>query len=65
MQTGSIIHCTLGDKTGEEAFYDLMRWKQGKFTAKPCTEFPPRTITVSVMSLLMEGARRLDEVEPT
>jgi hypothetical protein len=41
-----------------------MCWRQGKFTAKPCTEFPPRTITVSVMSLLMESARRMDGVAP-
>jgi PAS domain S-box-containing protein len=64
MQNGNITHCTAGDKAGEEAFYDLMCWRQGKFTAKPCTEFPPRTITVSVMSLLMESARRMDGVAP-
>ncbi len=62
MREGAIIHCVLGAKTGEEAFYEVVRWKQGKFTAKPCTEFPPRTITAPVMTLLMEGARRMDEV---
>lgn len=64
IQGGNITHCALGDKQGEEAFYELMRWHDGKFTADPCEKFPQRTITVSAMALLMEGARRFDEGAP-
>jgi PAS domain S-box-containing protein len=61
IQKGDIIHCAVEGKQGEDAFYDLMRWHEGKFTAEPCEKFPARTITVSAMALLMEGARRFDE----
>ncbi len=61
IQAGSVIHCEAAGKTGEEAFYEIMRWKQGSFTAAACDKFPPRTISVSLMSLMMEGARRMDE----
>jgi PAS domain S-box-containing protein len=58
---GDITHCVVEGKQGEEAFYELMRWHEGKFTAEPCDKFPERTIMVSAMALLMEGARRFDE----
>ena len=58
---GDITHCAVEDKQGEDAFYELMRWHEGKFTAEPCERFPNRTIMVSAMALLMEGARRFDE----
>jgi PAS domain-containing protein len=58
---GEIVHCELDRLLGEEAFYKLMKWQSGKFTARPCEVFPERTITTSVMALLMEGARRFDE----
>jgi PAS domain S-box-containing protein len=64
IRNGDITHCASGDKQGEEAFYDLMRWHEGKFTALPCEEFPARTIMVSAIALLMEGARRFDEGQP-
>lgn len=64
IQGGAVVHCKAADKTGEEAFYELMRWNRGKFTAGPCEKFPDKTIGVSLMSLMMEGARRLDETAP-
>jgi DNA-binding response OmpR family regulator len=61
MRAGDIIHCELDDKRGPEAFYALMRWTQGTFAANQCRDFPEPTISVSTMSLLMEGSRQLDE----
>lgn len=58
---GEVTHCSLDVFSGEDAFYRLMRWQAGKFTARPCEQFPDRTIMTSVMALLMEGARRFDE----
>ncbi len=58
---GAVVHAVAGDKTGEEAFYDIMGWKEGEFAMRTRTEFPDRTIQAPLMGLLMEGARRADE----
>lgn len=59
---GEVVHCHVDDQLGEEAFYHLMKWREGEFTAKRCDKAEKRTVTSSTMSLLMEGARRMDEV---
>ena len=61
IQGGDIIHAKLGDQTGDRAFYSLMTWKDGTFSAHQWDEFPERSIETSTMSLLMEGARMVDE----
>lgn len=61
LRQGSVIHSQLGDIIGENAFYQLMQWHDGKFSMKECREFPEATVTSSTMSLLMEGARLADE----
>ncbi len=61
IQSGEIVHANVGKLKGEEAFYKLMIWKEGRFQIVPCAEFPPRTIHAAVISLLMEGARLADE----
>jgi CheY-like chemotaxis protein len=58
---GDVIHAVAGERVGEEAFYALMQWKTGAFQTVRCTTMPARSIHASVMSLLMEGARRADE----
>jgi hypothetical protein len=61
VQNGEIVHTSVGEKTGDVAFYELMRWREGEFVTRQCTEFPARTIFTSAMSLMMEGARQVDE----
>lgn len=61
IQNGDIIHARVGDVTGDAAFYQVMTWRDGKFSARQCDEFPERTVETSTMSLLMEGARLVDE----
>lgn len=61
IRDGNVIEATSPGLAGEPAFYRMMTWKTGTFSAQPCTEFPERTIQAPVMSLLMEGARRNDE----
>lgn len=61
IKEGNVIHCKVGDVTGEAAFYALMRWHEGDFAMSECKQFPEPTIQSSTMSLLMEGARREDE----
>ena len=60
IQEGEIIEAETGDLRAEEAFYKLMTWKDGTFAAGPCEQYPARSIQLSVMSLLMEAARRND-----
>lgn len=64
LEHGRVIHAAAGQRTGEAAFYAMMRWTEGTFQTAPCLRLPAATIQVSVMSLLMEGARRVDEQEP-
>ena len=61
IEQGNIMHCAIGDKEGEAAFYELMRWRAGQFTTEQCEESPVRTIQASLMSLLLEGTRLVDE----
>lgn len=61
IQAGEIIEATVDDVHGDAAFYKLMGWREATFVAQACTDFPPRTTTLPVMSLLMEGSRLNDE----
>jgi DNA-binding response OmpR family regulator len=61
MQRGEIVHAETGDLSGDEAFYALVAWQQGDFNIVSCDTFPPRTIHGPLMSMLIEGARRVDE----
>lgn len=58
---GEVIHASVGESTGETAFYELMRWTDGEFMMKQCVKFPERSINVPVVSLLMRGAKIIDE----
>jgi CheY-like chemotaxis protein len=61
LRDGEIVHAAAGDLLGERAFYELMRWKSGEFATSHCTEYPEQSVHESAMSLLMEGARLVDE----
>ena len=61
VREGNVIHAAVEDKAGEKAFYDLMKWSSGEFAAHRCAEFLEETIQASLMSLLMEGSRLVDE----
>ena len=61
MQKGEVVHSVTGSLSGEEAFFALMAWNDGSFEIVACSEFPARTIQSPLMSLLIEGYRRVDE----
>jgi len=61
IQEGEITEAKYGELSGEEAFYKLMNWKTGMFTAESCEDYPPRVLHEPAMSLLMEASRRSDE----
>ncbi len=62
---GEIIHAETGPLVGEEALFQLMAYQDGQFQVVSCDSFPQRTIHAGTMSLLMEGARLVDEASAT
>lgn len=60
---GGVVHAEQGALSGALAFYEILGWVDGEFSMDRRSEPPTRTITVSVMELLMEAARLQDESE--
>ncbi len=60
-ENGRIRHCAIGDTSGEEAFYRMLRWQEGPFVIAHGQTTTVRTIEMDEMQLMMEGMRRLDE----
>ncbi len=59
---GQIVHAQVGDKSGEEAFYELMTLVGGEFSLRPYSEPHTRSIGGSWEFLVMEAARKRDEI---
>jgi len=59
---GQIVHAEAGDRTGIEAFNFLMGLTGGEFAQKPYVGPSLQTITDSWEFLLMEAARKRDEI---
>jgi predicted regulator of Ras-like GTPase activity (Roadblock/LC7/MglB family) len=60
--SGHVVHAVRGDIQGEDAVYEILGWSEGRFFLEPEVTSPARTIDRSYAGLLLEGARRLDEV---
>jgi hypothetical protein len=58
---GDIVHAELGDRTGEEAFYEIIAWQGGRFTVQTNVFTALRTIQKSCEHLLLEAHRLQDE----
>ncbi len=57
---GEVVHCETGDKTGEDAFYEVMSWEYGSFKfLEGATE--QRTIETPWNFLIIEALRLKDE----
>ncbi len=61
---GRIASATEGPRQGEAAVYRMLTWGEGEFTLEPASGTAPleALLTKSNQSLLLEGARRLDEI---
>jgi CheY-like chemotaxis protein len=62
IQQGSIIHARTDQLKGEEAFNHLLSFEGGQFNLKGFAEPAERTISGSWEFLLMEAARKRDEI---
>lgn len=60
-QEGELVGVVLGEAEGEEAFYELLRWSDGAFYFDPEGIETRGRPSRPLVSLLMEGVRRLDE----
>ncbi len=58
---GHIFEAQVGDRTGEEAFFELLAWTNGDFWLDPNRIPADDKIQTGVMGLMLEGMRRLDE----
>lgn len=62
-QNSEVVHAQTGNQTGEEVIYGILKWDDGEFSLEEISTPPDRTIHRTWSSLLLEGARRLDEDE--
>jgi uncharacterized protein (TIGR02266 family) len=61
---GRIAYASQGPRQGEAAVYRLLTWTEGEFVLEPAagTAPPEAQVTQPNQSLLIEGARRLDQI---
>lgn len=58
---GRVVHAVLGDMAGIEVIYEVLAWEDGTFNLDANMDPPRISIEGTWASLLLEGARRLDE----
>lgn len=58
---GNIANASLGELTGTNAFYGLLKFTEGDFALDPTFVPPKRVIEEPAEALLLEGMRRMDE----
>ncbi len=58
---GNVVHAILGNQEGEEVIYQILNWEEGIFNLEVGVNPPSISIKHSWASVLLEGARRLDE----
>ncbi len=61
LKDGQVVHAALNGQEGEEVIYQILCWNEGSFILETGISAPAVTITRNWSSLLLEGARRLDE----
>jgi len=61
LNKGNISHASIDSETGEEAFYKILKIKNGNFNLYPDEKAPVVSINTNWSSLLLEGTRRMDE----
>jgi len=62
IQRGQIMHARVGERVGVEAFQEILGWQGGSFVEAEKLGMHHRTIEMEWQMLLMETARKLDEM---
>lgn len=60
-EDGNIVHASLDDHEGEEAFYEILSWEGGSFSVEKGARSPKESVFKGWQTLLLEGLRRADE----
>jgi CheY-like chemotaxis protein len=60
-EDGNIVHASLNNVEGEEAFYEILSWEGGSFSVERNVKPPKDSIFKGWQTLLLEGLRRADE----
>jgi DNA-binding response OmpR family regulator len=60
-QDGSVVNALWNEMRGEDAFYAMLKLREGEFGLDPAFKPTARVINQSPEALLLEGMRRLDE----
>ena len=58
---GNIANALIGELSGADAFYAMLKFEDGDFALDPGFTPPKRVIVESSEALLLEGMRRMDE----
>jgi response regulator RpfG family c-di-GMP phosphodiesterase len=58
---GAVVNALWGELRGEEAFYAMIKLRDGEFGLDPTFKAQARVIHASSEALLLEGMRRMDE----
>ncbi len=58
---GKIVHASVGNLTGREAFFELMGWDEGNFTIMYGQQTTEVTVTSDTVHLLLDAAQIIDE----
>jgi predicted regulator of Ras-like GTPase activity (Roadblock/LC7/MglB family) len=58
---GTIVHAAMGGIIGEKPIFEALSWEDGEFVLEVGTEAPIVSITRNWSSLLLEGAKQMDE----
>ncbi len=66
MHDGQVHEVKLGERSGEEAFYEFLSWAKGNFRFEPVRkDQPQKQVQMDTVGLLIEGMRRVDEYKQT
>ncbi|MBW1812758.1 MAG: response regulator [Deltaproteobacteria bacterium] len=60
---GEIVHAICDDEEGEKAFFGILGWTGGRFETQVATQVEKSSIEKGWQYLLMEGARKADEMK--
>jgi len=66
LHDGQIHEVQMGDKSGEEVFFEFLSWSKGNFHFDPVRRSDSeKQVQMDTVGLLLEGMRRVDEYKQT
>lgn len=66
LHDGQIHEVQMGDKSGEEVFFEFLSWSKGNFRFDPIRKATSeKQVQMDTVGLLLEGMRRVDEYKQT